>query len=239
MLNPFRFWGALTPLSAIRLRVLMLWVFVLGIAMHVVVTVPGTVGYYSRLQSRQGYWLNQFNSKGVYAYPELAFNRLFEHVFEMRYQGTPSGPGEIKIWFDWGVSFLSIIARPVSLSVGINMMWLAVLLLIPTTRRLAKIRTAHVLRAFLLSMIAAMVVFQAARFNLGMRSYYWRTHITLLGYRPALQILVIWQLVYWPVVIHIGWKIQKSKLLIALGSTAAILFGLLLNITIFILPDLL
>ena len=238
LFNPIKFWKVLTLLLPVNLRVLLLWYATLFLVLHSAASISYAVAYYHRIYARPGYWSKLFDSKGIYAYPELAFNAFFRNIVEMRSQAGALGLSKIQIDFHGWMSVANLILRPASLSIGINFMWLIVLLVIPTTRRLAKIRRAHVYRAFLLSMVCTLTILQTTRIDTGSGFQYWRMHTELYGYRPMLQLLVIWQLIFWPAAIIQGWKIKPAKLLIALGTIAAVLAGLLLNISIFILPDL-
>jgi hypothetical protein len=116
-------------------------------------------------------------------------------------------------------------------------MWLLVLLVIPTTRRLAQLRTAHVMRACILSMLGTLLALQISKFQMRPGSYYWYMRYEYFDRSIFSTLIACWQLVFWPCAIIWGWKIKSPKLLILLGTIAAILAGVLLEVWIYIIPD--
>lgn len=221
----------------IRLKTLLLWFVLLAVVSHLVTSAIYAISYYLRIKNRAGWDWNRFTNGGLYSYAELAFNSVFRGIFEMWTPKGANGLTGVSIQLNPVTAFSNIYLRPISISFGINLMWLLILLVIPTTRRIAKIRTAHVLRAFILSMLASLLILQLSRYSLRTYSYYWHMHYELFGQSLSHQLIAIWQLVFWPSAIMYSWKIKPATLLIALGTIAAVLLGVVLNLIIFVLPD--
>jgi hypothetical protein len=103
---------------------------------------------------------------------------------------------------------------------------LIVLLVIPTTRKLAKLRGVHIARAAIISALVILMIFQCARAMSGIQMW--------VGIPNWIGILVgwifiaiaVWFLVFWASAVRTGWKIRPSWLLILLGTIASILGGI-------------
>jgi len=234
---PSIFWKPIKPTIIINIRTLVLWYLFLALTSHLAVSAVYAVSYYIRIRARAGWNWNRFINGGFYSYAELAFNSIFRGVFEMWTPVGASGLNTVSVQLSAATAFSNIYLRPIAISIGINLMWLIILLVIPTTRRIAKIRTAHVLRAFVLSMLATLLILQLSRYSIRTSSFYWYMHLELLGQSPSHQLIAIWQLFFWPAAIVHSWKIKPAKLLIILGTIAAVLTGLVLNLVVFITPD--
>lgn len=238
LMFPNRFWKQVQLTISLKPKALVIWYILFTLLLHTLLVLPYVMYYYLRNKSLNNWYWSHFQSRGLYAYPELAFNAFFQGIFEIQSPMGANGFNATWIQFTGWPAFINLFARPISFSLGVNLMWLTILLVIPTTRKIAKIRKAHVCRAFVLSMLCTFIIFETNRFSTKGISFYWYAHQEILGRRPLVQLLVIWQILFWPAAIIQGWQIKPAKLIITLGTIAALLAGFLLNITIFILPDL-
>ncbi|MGJ8637313.1 MAG: hypothetical protein ACSHX5_10755 [Phycisphaerales bacterium] len=237
LINPKSFWKQVHPTTVIKLKPLVLWFILLSLAAHILVSAINMYSFYAQHAGTTSWYWTNFKAGGVYAYPELALNTIFKSVFDFRIHQSNTGIDSIKVNFaGWNI-FSTLFLRPLSASLGFNIMWLLVLLVIPTTRRLAKIRKAHICRAFILSLISTLLILQLTRLHYQYRMNSWRVWNSGLGFKSYLNLILIWQLLFWIAAIK-SWKIKSPKLLIALGTTAALLFALFLNTILFIIPDL-
>ena len=234
---PHKFWKLMHSTIVINLKTLIVWFALLALASHLATSAIYAVDYYLKIKNRAGWGWNRFTNGGLYAYAELAFNSVFRGIFEMWTPKDANGLNTVAIQLNPFAAFSNIYLRPISISIGINLMWFLVLVVIPTTRRIAKIRTAHVLRAFILSMLATLLILQISRYSARNKGYYWYISLELFGQDPFQQLIAIWQLFFWPAAIIHSWKIKPAKLLVILGSIAAVLAGLVLNLIVFVIPD--
>ena len=99
-------------------------------------------------------------------------------------------------------------------------------MVIPTTRRLAKLRGVHIARAAIISLLGVWVIFEGFRVFIAIDAWIgipvWLG--TAFGWLTLL--LGVWFLLFWGSAIRTGWKIRPSWLLILLGTIASILGGI-------------
>ncbi len=234
---PSKFWKRVHPAAHVNLKALVLWFVLLATTTHLMVCTYNAVKYYLRIKANNGWDWNRFTTNGFYSYTELAFNSVFRGIFGMYTPTDPNGITHVSIhWISW-TSFSNTYLRSTAASLGINLMWLLVLLVIPTTRRLAQIRTAHVVRAFVLSSLGTLLALELSLLLMRPGSYYWYMRYEYLDRSLSSTLIALWQLVFWPSAIIWGWKIKSPKLLILLGTAAAILAGSLLEVWVYIIPD--
>jgi hypothetical protein len=226
MLLPYRFWHGVTVLADVRLKALAAWAFVLLLSMHLLTSIPVAVGYwrdtagwnyvsffeYLEVQGVLGGLAFVFN--GIFT--EIAFlefdraGRLVLNIFSTNYHTGLEGGFVIPLAF-----------------AGMILTWLLVLLVVPTTRRMAKLRSPHILRAGLLSLLVAGTVYELFRCFVG--SLMWAGIFPKWAGPVVLVFCVfvaVWMLVFWATAVRIGWCIRPSWLLIVLGTIASALGGL-------------
>ena len=102
------------------------------------------------------------------------------------------------------------------------LLWSIVLLAIPHTRRLSKLRARHVVRAIILSIFMIAMSYELTHLIRTMYELDWipRAAFPVLDGLPVMFCWV-WLLVFWGCAVHLGWLIRPSRLLIALGTIAA------------------
>lgn len=113
--------------------------------------------------------------------------------------------------------------------VGMGLTWLAVLSLLPVTRRLARLRRAHLLRAVLFQLVVVVVVFSAMRLLYPIAAL--AASGVWIGFALAALFLGVsgWSVIWWVCAVRIGWRIRSWTLLI-LGTVAAVLGGVALSV---------
>jgi len=226
---PWVYWRAVGVEAEIRLQRLLLWVVSFVVGLHLLVSVP--VGF--------GYWFTQGrNSYGSLGglYQRAGLEGLIVPVVDA--VCTP--------FFSAGISYRSnrliffsgfitdselrdatLIALPF---IGMTLLWMVVLLVAPVTRRRAKIRSAHVIRALLISIITIAIAFELTRgahmldilTSKGrFAGKFWVRVLT----ESFIPLMMLWVLVFWGSAIRAGWKIRPSRLLITLGSITSLLGG--------------
>lgn len=121
--------------------------------------------------------------------------------------------------------------------VGVALAWIAMILVIPQTRRRAKVHSRHVLRATVYG-LSWLGLFEAARvidfgreviaLSLsGARTPYPYAHIAMLS--PAAAVcLVLWSAAWWHAVLSRGWKIPHATRVWAVLLIPTVLTGAVL-----------
>ncbi len=222
LLLPWVFWSSVTVTHHIVLRRLMCWVLMMWVVLHLLMTIP--FAYYN--WNGIDIWLygsarNTYQSHGIPGMLAMLSNTFFSpivHVVPTRTELIPTFEGGGLVYFrsttrDLVAGFIAVL--------GYSTLWLIVLLAIPTTRRIAKIRARHIMRAYILSLLPAFVLFEILRFG---SAYGMVVPVTTSD--PAsfgIIISMLWLIVFWACAVRVGWGVRPAWLLIILGTIAALL----------------
>lgn len=136
----------------------------------------------------------------------------------------------VRVGLDWSGPWFSLFVfdhgsgHALRFIVGLCVTWCVVLTATPVTRRMAKLRLAHVARAGLLQFSIVLPLFAMFRFGLLVEYYSFGKYAqAAIMYTTLLGLL--WSLVWWISAIRVGWQIRSSALVL-LGTVAAVLGGL-------------
>lgn len=224
LLYPPVFWSRVTVMMEVRLRWLLLWALTVALAAHLFASVYVGLGFWAEHgQWQYGSFSTYLGNYGSLGIVRLIFNAVFAQIAYMEFD--PAGEPV----FGFGVTFYSqltgswFVILPYA---GLTGLWLIVLLVIPTTRRLAKLRGVHIARATIISGLLIWVIFEwfRALCGLDMWTGTWKWLDKSLGW--FFIALAVWFLVFWASAVRTGWKIRPSWLLILLGTIASILGGI-------------
>ena len=238
LILPHRFWKQLDPAKPVSIVRLILWLILIVVIVHTIVGIPN--GYNAWIRSNwQGFDFSQHvQMYGNYAYAEAIFDGYFYPYFEAlprpwSHQSSHKWTLDVRQGWHFRVGHFY---SPQLVSIGMLLLWSIVLLAIPHTRRLAKLRTRHVVRAIILSIFMIAMSYELTHLIRTMYELNWipRSIFPVLDGLPALCCWV-WLLVFWGCAVHIGWLIRPSRLLIALGTIASILGGTTLSVYVFII----
>lgn len=107
---------------------------------------------------------------------------------------------------------------------GMCVTWCVVLFAIPPTRRLVKLRPAHIARAALLQLSILIPLYMMIRVGLLIEHFSFGTVVRSIIMYVTLG-AVLWAVVWWVSALRVGWNI-RSWVLVVLGTIAALLGGL-------------
>lgn len=224
LLWPPRFWAKVGILTTVRLRVLALWVCFVSLLMHLIASIPMGIGLYHEVDSfRYASFMDLVNSGGMKAVLQTVINGLGWPFVHCQY--TPGGGFDWYV-FIWRHGYGGGSVAWASFFFGAVALWSIVLLLVPVTRRIAKIRKAHVGRAMILGLLPMVAGFELARISEGL--VYWNQQwgMWVVGiFIPLLLLTGLWHLVFWTSAIRRGWGVRPSWILIILGTIASVLGG--------------
>lgn len=234
LILPHRFWKQLDPTKPISITRLTLWLILMLFIVHTLVSIPNGYNAWIRSNWQRFEFSQHVQIHGNYAYAEAVFDGYLYPYFDARPR-----PASHKWTLDVqsGRFFRTSPSHsPHLASVGMLLLWSIVLLAIPHTRRLAKLRTLHVVRAIILSVFMIAMSYELTHLIRTMYELDWisRSIFPVLDGLPVLCSWV-WLLVFWGCAVHIGWLIRPSRLLIALGTIASILGGTTLSVYVFII----
>jgi hypothetical protein len=226
---PWVYWRAVGVQAEIRLKRLVLWVVSFVIGLHLLVSVP--VGFGLWFAARAQYYGSLGNLyqhagfKGLLMPVTNAVSTPFLSVeYSYRFgnflvqSGIYSG-GELRDAI--------LISLPF---VGMTLLWMVVMLVVPVTRKHAKIRSAHVIRAALVCSLTIVLAFELTRGAYALdvwtskgafTGWFWRRVLA----ESLIPVMMLWVLVFWGSAIRVGWKIRPSGALIVLGSITSLLGG--------------
>ncbi len=210
----------MTIAHSVSLKQLAIWVLLMTVVLHLLASIP--YGYYNWHAIDQWAFNTPKAAYQTYGYTGplmMISNSIFSPL--VHFQRTPAGFNPSLIGtMPWLPSFFDMLVG-LLLATGFATIWSAVLLAVPVTRRIAKIQVKHIARAFLLSILAGMVLFQACR----VESIYYNvaTVTPSILFLTTIYVTILWLIVFWISAIRIGWRIRPSLLLIILGTIAALL----------------
>ncbi|MFK7885059.1 MAG: hypothetical protein AB8F26_12860, partial [Phycisphaerales bacterium] len=107
---------------------------------------------------------------------------------------------------------------------GMCVTWCVVLFAIPATRRLVKLRPAHIARAALLQLSILIPLYMMIRVGLLIEHFSFGTLVRSIIMYVTLG-AVFWAVIWWVSALRVGWNI-RSWVLVVLGTLAALLGGL-------------
>lgn len=229
LIFPNVYWRAVGVHTRIELRVLIWWLVILFAMLHTLAIVPvGGGNWWER--TRYSAWPN--GSSFEQYFQDYGFAGL---LYELH---NAIGAPFVRINYD--LSFMSYefggyFNLKIREAVGFPFVfmsfvtvWAVIMLAVPTTRRLAKIRKEHVLRVWLMSLIPAIVVFES--FRVAVSTFWWLdvyidTMYLAISFMAMLGLSLIWLMWFWIAAIRIGWAVRPSWLLIVLATIASLIGG--------------
>lgn len=240
LILPHRFWKQLDPAKPVSIVRLVLWVILALFIVHTLVAIPN--GYNAWIRSSWNWSRVTFQQyqqmHGNYAYAEMLFDGYFYPYLDAiprpwSQQSSHKWTLDIRRGWHFRVGHSQ---SPHIVSAGMLLLWSIVLLAIPHTRRLSKLRARHVVRAIILSIFMIAMSYELTHLIRTMYELDWipRAAFPVLDGLPVMFCWV-WLLVFWGCAVHLGWLIRPSRLLIALGTIASILGGTTLSVYIFII----
>jgi len=231
---PHGFWREVDVVKRVSVFRLFAWALIIVAAMHLLVAIlNGYVAWTQHNWSSRSWtlaqYLQEYRGHGV---AEIIFDGFAYPYFNAVPQAY-SSKWSLYITPGWSGAWYEYLIKPLVFETGFIMLWLIVLLAIPQSRRIAQIRSAHMIRAMILSVMILVLTYELTWLNrlvyeLTINKMYWQLS------RVVVPAAVIWQLVFWASAIGIGWRVRPWKLLVTLGTVAALLGGLALSIYVFL-----
>jgi len=214
----------------IKLSMLVRWSLVLVVLAHLASSVAMGLGRWNEYDWYRLGSLNLAQPLGFFDIFSLTFNAFCSPLITI----YPSANGTLQFnWYSYGYESTSDYLAIASFPFGASLLWLVILAVIPTTRRIAKLRTEHIFRAAIIAATSCALLFEFGRIVQGMIMF---RQPFLDWYSLVLVICVfftaIWHFLFWPAAIIIGWKIRPAILLVTLGTIAAFLGAFTLTIII-------
>jgi hypothetical protein len=234
LLLPHRFWRAIDITKDTCPKRLIAWVLLTMVIVHLLVSIPNGINAWNR-SNWSGVTFSQYYQ--MYEGYALA-EKIFDAIALPYYNAHPQAyshkwslfieRGRPNVWYDEFIQHISF-------QLGFLLLWLLVLFVIPTTKRIAKIRPAHVVRAAVLSTLMIFLSVEALRL---LRTLYELSGFLIDIYTPVqhmvIPVVILWQVIFWSCAISIGWKVRPWLLLVTLGTAAALLGGYVFDTYIFL-----
>ncbi len=222
MVIPRIFWRRVGVRSPTATRRLLMWVLLLVVAAHAAAWAPVAFFFGPPMA---GYGLTPTGIADFAQYlgwPEYA--ALLGHALTWP---AASAKNSAASWLRHAPEGLEL-WRVMLMQVGVGLTWLAVLSALPITRRMARLRVAHLLRAFLLQMAGVAVGFELARIVFPLYAVYGAPWFSTALVSVYIGVW-IWSLVWWGTAVRTGWGV-RSWTLLALGTIAAVVGGFALMV---------
>jgi len=222
LMLPWVFWRSVTITHAISIRRLVPWILIVWVVLHIITAIP--FAYYNWHAVDMWFFgtvQNAYQSYGIQGFAAILTNALCSPVIHVC-----TGPNGLTYTFEGGgLVYLSTTTSDLLVGliavIGYSTTWGIVLLAIPTTRNIAKIRTSHILRAYCLSLLPGIVIIEILRFESAYGMVARVTPSLLMPY--GILICMVWLIVFWACALRVGWRVHRAWLLIVLGTIAATL----------------
>jgi hypothetical protein len=224
---PHRFWGQLGVTRRVSIPRLLVWSLMVIIFMHLLVAIPNGYSHWYRIYKGSGLSFIEFNQwRNI---PENIFNGIASPYFKL------FGFSFSSIHRGWSGAWYEYLLKPMSFQFGFILFWMLVFAVIPQTRRLAKIRNAHLARAVILSFTVFVLSYEFHRLNIVMYELGWVPRFVFRYSQDwIVRILTVWQLLFWTTAIVVGWQIRPWKALVILGTITALLGALAVKVFVFL-----
>ena len=234
LILPHRFWREVDVTKRVSIWRMMIWVVLVMVLTHLLVSIPTGIGLWNS-NNWSGYTVRGYiDQYGLYGIAKVIFDGIaspYFSVYPQRGQFILSMP----VTVNWGRYWYEGLFRPIGFQLGFVLLWLVVLMAVPQTKRMANLRSVHIARAVMFSvlvMVLSIELFRLSRAMYGLTGYSFDffTEVTYW----IVPIAMLWQIAFWSCAIAIGWRVYPWKLLVGLGTTAALLGGLVLRIYVFV-----
>jgi len=223
---PWYYWRSIGVEARISLRVLTLWLIVLAIGLHLLMSIPYGMGTWHNQARFYGSLSNLYQNAGIKGLSKVLIDGVGWPFVQTHIDYR--GPSYI---FEFPM-MNRVVARqafsPLLPLFGMSLVWAMIMLLVPTTRCHARIRAAHVCRAALVSVFALLLAFELQRLTLGLDL--WTATPPMISNTWArrfggvvIPLLGLWVLLFWGSAVVVGWCVRPCGLLIVLGSIASLI----------------
>jgi len=225
LLYPPIYWKRVTVMMSISLRRLALWSLMIAFGMHLFASVFVGFGLWAyEVPWRFGSFSAYIQTYGTLGVIRLVFNTIFAQIAYMEFD--PAGDPYFGLGVTANTHLSSTLGVPLPFA-GMLLLWLVILLVIPTTRERAKLRGVHIARASILSMLAIFCVFELTRAVAGLMMWTGGSPVWMINLIPLFVLaFIVWILVFWGSAIRTGWRVSSPWVLLILGTIASILGGM-------------
>lgn len=219
MVRPWVFWRRVDVLARTNPRAVASWVLLLWAAAHLITWIPFSI-LFAMMEYGYGFSFGGvrdfFQDATLFTLMDAALTGFCWPVVSF-----------VDLWPSWKDNFAGReVALLFRVPLGMGLAWALVMSVLPATRRLAKLRHAHVVRALLFQWGMVVLAYYAIRSLLpslhdsGNRS----VELAVVG---IYGVVCIWSLAWWAIALRVGWGVRSWTLMI-LGTFAAVLGGVVL-----------
>jgi hypothetical protein len=229
LLIPNLYWRQVGVHTRIEFKGLIVWLLMIMAVLHALAIVPVGIGNWLE-RTRYNAWPNgtsfeqYFQDNGVAGLLYELHNAIGAPFVRIEYQ-----PATISYHFGgyFNLDFAASIQIP-SIFLSMMTIWAVIMLVVPTTRCRAQIRGAHVMRAWLMSLVSVIFIYEV--FRVALSTFWWlEGYINIMylaiSFIAMLGLSLIWLMWFWAAAIRVGWTVRPSWLLIVLGMIASLIAG--------------
>ena len=225
LLFPNAFWREVGVHTRIRYRTLLLWLLLILIVLHTLALFPVAMGHWHEQWGMMGTGgFREFSSHGYAAYLFELHNAVISPFLRIQY-GYYGFGYRLGGYYNDELHAAMLICGFVTAQ---SLMWLIITWVLPITRARSSLRVAHLIRAFLITLIPAIFFFEFVRVITGL--YNWMPASPMMNWIPfvflaLMALTLIWLYWFWIAAMKIGWGIKPVWHIAILGSIAALLTG--------------
>ncbi len=235
LILPHRFWQAVDVTKRVAIWRLMIWVLLLMVGAHLLVSVPYGFGAWHRYNWRGVSFADYYASNGLHGVGKIFIDGLAHPALETNFRGGGRWPTSLHFGVGRAYAIYDQIVKPTAFQIGFVLLWMIVLVVIPKTRELVQVRWSHIGRVLALSALMLVLWFEFYRLFYAMMMWtQYRSGLVRDIHQLIIPIAILWQIVFWSSAIAIGWRVYSWRLLVALGTVAALLGGTALRVYVFL-----
>lgn len=225
LLFPNAFWREVGVHTRIRFRTLLLWLLLILLVLHALALVPVAMGNWHEQWALMGTGgFRAFSEQGPIAYLYELHNAMFSPFLRIQY-GYYGFAYRLGGYTNNELEAAMLICGFVTAQ---SLMWLIIIWVLPITRARSALRTAHLVRAFVITLIPAIFFFEFVRVITGF--FNWMPNAPVINWIPfvflaLMALTLIWIYWFWIAAMKVGWGIRPVWPIAILGSFAAMLSG--------------
>ncbi|MGV6814188.1 MAG: hypothetical protein ACWA5W_04155 [Phycisphaerales bacterium] len=226
LIFPNIFWREIGVDTRIRFSYLAIWLFLMFAFFHVLAAVPvGMGGWRNQGNGVGGFGIRGYIDRhGLRCVPEEMFNAIALPFAHFDY----SGVWHQFAWGDFGMEMLIGLFVFTGVFVGLTSSWLVVLLALPVSRSMIQLRTAHLIRSWMVTSVVLILNVELFRAVSGIVVWLngaWVVRYWAFSFLGFVIFSVVWIQWFWVAALKVGWGIRPVWLIGTLGVIASLLAG--------------
>ncbi len=235
LILPHRFWQAVDVTKRVSIGRLTIWVLLVMVFAHLLVSILYGIGVWNQYNWQGTTLADDYATHGMHGPGKIGIDGLVAPAIRTNYRGGFGRPTSFSFRIGQTHEIYDQLVKPTTFQIGFVLLWMIVLIAIPKTRQLVRVRWNHLGRAAALSVLMLVLWFEFHRLIYGLMMWTgFRSGLIREIHQLLVPLSILWQAVFWGCVVVIGWRVNPWKGLVVLGTIAALLGGTALRVHVFV-----